>query len=107
MGLAEDQASTPMTSGLRWNDCISGNLPSPSVAFRSLDSAAISHASKETLGRSSPRLFRTRGQPLGRSRRTGAIHSSFALGHDTRYFREPEKSGWQRTRTPFAAHSSP
>lgn len=28
----------------------------------------------------------------------GGIHSSLAaaLGHDTRYFREPEKSGWRR-----------
>jgi hypothetical protein len=104
IGLAQDQdqAYTPMTSAQRWNDYISGSLLSPSVAFRSLASAAISHVSKDPVQwDQSPRSYFERvGSHWARFAVQGTIHSSLAaaLGHDTRYFREPEKSGWQRTR---------
>lgn len=42
--------------------------------------------------------FERAGSHYARSIVQGGIHSSLAaaLGHDTRYFREPEKSGWRR-----------
>jgi hypothetical protein len=102
IGLAQEADYTPMTSGQRWNDYVSGSLLSPSVAFRSLASAAISHASKDPVQwDQSPRSYFERvGSHWARFAVQGTIHSSLAaaLGHDTRYFREPEKSGWQRTR---------
>jgi hypothetical protein len=99
---AQAQTYTPMTSSQRWNDYISGSLFSPGVAFSSLASAAISHVSKDPVqwGQSSRGYFERVGSHWARSAVEGSIHSSLAaaLGHDTRYFREPEKTGWQRTR---------
>jgi hypothetical protein len=102
IGLAQEAEYTPMTSSQRWNDYISGSLLSPSVAFRSLASAAISHVSKDPVQwDQSPRSYFQRvGSHWARFAVQGTVHSSLAaaLGHDTRYFRQPEKSGWQRTR---------
>jgi hypothetical protein len=102
IGLAQDQDYAPMTADQRWNDYVSGSLLSPSVAFRSLASAAISHVSKDPVqwGQSSRGYFERVGSHWARFAVQGGIHSGLAaaLGHDTRYFRAPEKSGWQRTR---------
>jgi hypothetical protein len=99
---AQDAEYTPMTADQRWQDYVSGSLFSPSVAFRSLASAAISHVNKDPVqwGQSSRGYFERVGSHWARFAVQGTIHSSLAaaLGHDTRYFREPEKSGWQRTR---------
>src|ERR1700678_1019556 len=99
---AQVQAYTPMTADQRWNDYISGSLLSPGVAFRSLASAAISHVSKDPVqwGQGSRGYFERVGDHWARFAVEGTIHSGLAaaLGHDTRYFREPGKTGWQRTR---------
>src|SRR5580658_6796185 len=90
IGLAQDQdqAYTPMTSAQRWNDYISGSLLSPSLAFRSLASAAISHVSKDPVQwDQSPRSYFERvGSHWARFAVQGTIHSSLAaaLGHDAR-----------------------
>ena len=101
LGLAQIQDYTPMTANQRWNDYVSGSLLSTSVAFRSLASAAISQINKEPLrwGQGSRGYFERAGSHWARFAVQGTIHSGLAaaLGHDTRYFREPENSGWHRT----------
>jgi hypothetical protein len=101
IGLAQDPDYTPMTADQRWNDYISGSIASPSVAFRSLASAGISQFSKDPVrwGQGARGYFERAGSHWARSAVEGTIHSGLAaaLGHDTRYFREPGKSGWHRT----------
>jgi hypothetical protein len=100
-GLAQDPDYTPMTADQRWNDYITTSIASPSVAFRSLASAAISHFSRDPVqwGQSPRGFFERAGSHWARSAVEGTVHSGLAaaLGHDTRYFREPGKSGWHRT----------
>jgi hypothetical protein len=99
-----DVQTTPsyaaMTSSQRWNDFVSGNLASPSVALRVLSSAALSQINREPVsyGMGSRGFFERAGSHYARFAVQGSIHSGLAaaLGHDTRYFREPEKSGWRR-----------
>jgi hypothetical protein len=90
-----------MTSGQRWNDFVSSSLAGPSVALRVLSSAAISQMNREPVsyGMGSRGFFERAGSHYARFAVQGSIHSGLAaaLGHDTRYFREPEKSGWRRT----------
>lgn len=89
-----------MTSSQRWNDFVSSNLASPSVALRVLSSAALSQINREPVsyGMGSHGFFERAGSHYARFAVQGSIHSGLAaaLGHDTRYFREPEKSGWHR-----------
>lgn len=91
-----------MTSGQRWNDFVSTSLASPSVAMRTLTAAAISHINREPVswGMGSRGFFERAGSHYARSAVEGSIHSGLAaaLGHDTRYFREPGQSGWRRAR---------
>lgn len=91
-----------MTADQRWNDYITTSIASPSVAFRSLASAAISHYSRDPVqwGQGPRGFFERAGSHWARAAVEGTVHSGLAaaLGHDTRYFREPGKSGWQRTR---------
>jgi hypothetical protein len=100
-GLAQDPDYTPMTAGQRWNDYISTSIASPNVAFRSLASAAISHFSKDPVqwGQGPRGFFERAGSHWARFAVDGTIHSGLAaaLGHDTRYVREPGRSGWHRT----------
>jgi hypothetical protein len=90
-----------MTSSQRWNDFVSSNLASPSVALRVLSSAALSQINREPVswGMAPRGFFERAGSHYARFAVQGSIHSGLAaaLGHDTRYFREPEKSGWRRT----------
>ncbi|MGA7240336.1 MAG: hypothetical protein WBY44_31920 [Bryobacteraceae bacterium] len=89
-----------MTSSQRWNDFVSSNLSSPSVALRALSGAAISQLNREPLswGMGSRGFFERAGSHYARFAVQGSIHSGLAavLGHDTRYFREPGQSGWRR-----------
>ncbi len=91
---------TPMTSSQRWSDFVSSSLASPAVALRVFSSAAISHINREPVsyGMGSRGFFERAGSHYARFAVSGSIHSGLAaaLGHDTRYFREPEKSGWRR-----------
>jgi hypothetical protein len=91
-----------MTSGQRWNDFVSTSLASPSVALRVLTSAALSHINREPVswGMGSRGFFERAGSHYARFAVQGSIHSGLAaaLGHDTRYFREPGKTGWRRAR---------
>jgi hypothetical protein len=91
-----------MTSSQRWNDFVSGSLFSPSVGLRVFGSAAISHFNHEPLewGMGSRGYFERAGSHYARFAVQGGIHSGLAaaLGHDTRYYREPDKSGWRRAR---------
>ena len=101
-GLAQEPDYTPITAGQRWNDYVSSSVLSPSVAFSSLASAAISHVSKDPVqwGQGSRGYLERVGDHWARFGVDGTIHSGLAaaLGHDTRYFREPDQSGWHRTR---------
>jgi hypothetical protein len=101
LSLAQEPDYTAMTADQRWNDYISTSILSPSLAFRSLASAAISHASKDPVqwGQGSRGYFERAGSHWARYAVQGSIHSGLAaaLGHDTRYFREPEKNGWHRS----------
>ena len=91
-----------MTSGQRWNDLVSTSLASPSVALRVLSSAAISHFNREPVswGMGSRGFLERAGSHYARFAVEGSIHSGLAaaLGHDTRYFREPGQNGWHRAR---------
>ena len=91
-----------MTSGQRWNDFVTTSLGSPSVALRVLSSAALSHINREPVswGMGSRGFFERAGSHYARVAVQGSIHSGLAaaLGHDTRYFREPGQSGWRRAR---------
>jgi hypothetical protein len=91
-----------MTSGQRWNDFVSTSVASPSVALRVLTSAAISHVNREPVswGTGSRGFFERAGSHYAKFAVQGSIHSGLAaaLGHDTRYFREPDQSGWRRAR---------
>ena len=91
-----------MTPDQRWNDFISTSLASPSIALRALTSAAISHVNREPVswGNGSRGFFERAGSHYARFAVQGSIHSGLAaaLGHDTRYFREPDQSGWRRAR---------
>jgi len=91
-----------MTSGQRWNDFVSTSLTSPSIALRVLALAAISHVNREpaSWGMGSHGFFERAGSHYARFAVQGSIHSALAaaLGHDSRYFREPEQSGWRRAR---------
>jgi opacity protein-like surface antigen len=93
-------AYVTMTSGQRWTDFVTGNLASPAVALRALSSAAISHINREPLsyGMGSRGFFERAGSHYARFAVQGALHSGVAaaLGHDTRYFREPDANGWRR-----------
>jgi hypothetical protein len=99
-----DVPATPsyaaMTSSQRWNDFVSSNLASPAVALRVLGSAAISQINREPVsyGMGSRGFFERAGSHYMRFAVQGSIHSGLAaaLGHDTRYFREPEQNGWRR-----------
>jgi hypothetical protein len=104
-GQADIQAApsyTAMTSSQRWNDFVSSNLASPTVALRVLSSAAISHFNREPVswGMGPRGYFERAGSHYARFAVQGSIHSGLAaaLGHDTRYFREPGQSGWRRAR---------
>jgi hypothetical protein len=99
------QAAPPyaaMTSGQRWNDFVSTSLASPSVALRVLSAAALSHVNRDPVswGMGSRGFFERAGSHYARFAVQGSIHSGLAaaLGHDTRYFREPDQSGWRRAR---------
>lgn len=91
---------TTMTSAQRWNDFVSGSLFGPSVGLKVFASAAISHLNHEPdkwrLG--SRGYFERAGSHYARGVVQGCLHDGIAaaLGHDTRYFREPGKSGWHR-----------
>ena len=91
---------TTMTSVQRWNDFVSGSLFGPSVGLKVFTSAAISHLNHEPdrwrLG--SRGYFERAGSHYARGVVQGCLHDGIAaaLGHDTRYFREPGKSGWHR-----------
>jgi hypothetical protein len=91
-----------MTASQRWNDYVSSSILSPGVAFRSLASAAISHVNRDPIqwGQAPRGYFQRAGDHWARFAVKGTIHSGLAaaLGHDTRYFREPEQTGWHRTR---------
>jgi hypothetical protein len=103
VGLANFQEPdyTPMTADQRWHDYVSSSILSPGVAFRSLAAAGISHVNKDPVqwGQSSRGFFERAGSHWARFAVQGTIHSGLAaaLGHDTRYFREPEQTGWHRT----------
>lgn len=102
---ADSQAApsyAAMTSSQRWNDFVSSNLASSSVALRALSSAALSQINREPVswGMGSRGFFERAGSHYARFAVQGSIHSGLAaaLGHDTRYFREPDQSGWRRAR---------
>jgi hypothetical protein len=91
-----------MTSGQRWNDFVTTSLASPSVALRVLSSAALSHINREPVawGMGSRGFFERAGSHYARVAAQGSIHSGLAaaLGHDTRYLREPGQCNWRRAR---------
>ncbi len=91
-----------MTPDQRWSDFVSSSVASPSVALRVFSSAAISHFNREPLswGEGSRGYFERAGSHYARFVTQGAIHSSLAaaLGHDTRYVREPGQPSWHRVR---------
>jgi hypothetical protein len=95
-------AYSAMTSSQRWSDFISGSVASPSVALSVLGSAAMSHLSRDPVSwhAGSRGFFERAGSHYARSLTSGFIHDGLAaaLGHDTRYFREPDQSGWRRAR---------
>jgi hypothetical protein len=98
--VASSPAYAAMTSSQRWNDFVTGNLASPMVALRVFSSAAISQIDREPVsyGMGSRGFFARAGSHYARFAVQGSIHSSLAaaLGHDTRYVREPERGGWHR-----------
>ena len=89
-----------MTASQRWNDFMATNVASPSVALGVFTSAALSHFHHEPLswGMGPRGYFERAGSHCARFLVTGGIHSGLAaaLGHDTRYYRSPEKCGWRR-----------
>ncbi len=91
-----------MTSTQRWNDFVSNSAASPSVALRVLSGAALSQINREPVawGMGSRGFFERVGSHYARFAVQGSIHSGLAaaLGHDTRYFREPGQSGLRRAR---------
>jgi hypothetical protein len=90
-----------MTPGERWNDFVSSNLASPVVALRALTAAGISHFNHEPVsyGMWSRGFFERAGSHYARFAVQGSIHSGLAaaLGHDTRYYRDPGENAWRRT----------
>jgi hypothetical protein len=90
-----------MTSGERWNDFVSSSLASPAVALRAILSGAVSHANREPLswGMGPRGFFERTSSHYARGVVQGGLHSGLAavLGHDTRYFREPNETAWHRT----------
>ncbi|HEX3878773.1 MAG TPA: hypothetical protein VHW24_17415 [Bryobacteraceae bacterium] len=100
-----EQNYTAMTGSQRWTDFVSGSVASPVVAARVLLSAGISHVNREPVswGMGPRGYFERVGSHYLRTITAGGIHDGLAaaLGHDTRYYRQPAKTGWQRTRHAF------